>query len=1043
MTQQPPSQSRVRIEDLLETVADAVSALVVFSQEAHENKRTMTNLQTGAKSVKAATDYLTQSADYTISTWRKVGSPEMAEKMVEACKAINQAAQQILDAANELMQDPLRQVAKQSILDAGKNIMKAMVRLLQFNDIYEIVMILRQIEIIRKREAELNDPLFPVEEFGQLLRQLSKMLDKRVVVVHDTKVKNMMQQASGELERFIVPFKENLRSALTDAKTKEQRQTLVAALNETLKKAEEATKLSAKSPFNLSLLDAQWEDVQEEEEDVIASQKGLQDEIEALKKAVAAGDENEVDRAIRGLKRELDDQLDAAEETAKKVADPKLRARLLASVDALRNRLNQMLDRMSAAAREAVKSKEPSMLEPLIRDLLQASSALLEGPARDKMLQHAANLEDLLENLQQAAARGKRQEAVKLAKDARAEMQDAAKLAKILAQSVTDDPFRKNRLETVANQLDQLGNDLVNAAESIAKKGLTPETLAKLRDVINNVKSAAQNLINASTMTTPQEMLENAAAIGKDIKQMKVDAQDPKKNTSKITKGAANIVHRVKPQIVLAKGYAKHQPEDVKKALEEAAKQLQAATQKMVEKSHDIVANPNSEDLKKKLLDALEKLKKANDALIHTATDAPDEELQNLASKIAQDMERLKDAIDKGDVKSAAAALSDLKDDVRRQVYLARLLAEGIDDPELRNRLIKACMALDNDLLEKLLPALRTAMENPKDKLAMKQLDDLLKVITDNSNLILTLAKEMSPEDAMVQNTKVMNKTADRAKQSVFNGNATETADALRKLKDQLLKHRHLAEQVAERAHDQKQAEELKKAVTDLEELFPKIVLAAKDSLNKPGDTSLQAKVAANVEAFQKLSTQTGQWAASIKKDRLAWEESERLRRLKEEEELKHKDEVYQAGYQVEKRVNEIKFDIGEEGTPAQMLAKAATEIAKAMKLLSDIAKTGTKKDLIINARQIANFVAEVSKWANKCADECRDPILVQELRDAAKVATNYSVQLKIICAVKAGSPAEDPTAKKSLILSAQGLAKSVIECVNISQIAKLKKKLR
>jgi hypothetical protein len=77
MTQQSQSQRRVRIEDLLETVADAVSALVIFSQEAHENKRTLTNLQNGAKGVKAATDYLIQSADYTISTWRKVGSPEM------------------------------------------------------------------------------------------------------------------------------------------------------------------------------------------------------------------------------------------------------------------------------------------------------------------------------------------------------------------------------------------------------------------------------------------------------------------------------------------------------------------------------------------------------------------------------------------------------------------------------------------------------------------------------------------------------------------------------------------------------------------------------------------------------------------------------------------------------------------------------------------------------------------------------------------------------------------------------------------------------
>jgi hypothetical protein len=65
--------------------------------------------------------------------------------MSEACEVINQSSQQILDAANELMQDPMRQIAKQNILDAGKNIMRAMVRLLQFNDLYEIVMILRQV----------------------------------------------------------------------------------------------------------------------------------------------------------------------------------------------------------------------------------------------------------------------------------------------------------------------------------------------------------------------------------------------------------------------------------------------------------------------------------------------------------------------------------------------------------------------------------------------------------------------------------------------------------------------------------------------------------------------------------------------------------------------------------------------------------------------------------------------------------------------------------------------------------------------------------
>jgi hypothetical protein len=66
--------------------------------------------------------------------------------------------------------------------------------------------------------------------------------------------------------------------------------------------------------------------------------------------------------------------------------------------------------------------------------------------------------------------------------------------------------------------------------------------------------------------------------------------------------------------------------------------------------------------------------------------------------------------------------LSDLKDSVKKQVYLARLIAGGIDDLELRKKLLDACMALDSGILDGLLPALRSAMEHPEDAAAMVSL---------------------------------------------------------------------------------------------------------------------------------------------------------------------------------------------------------------------------------------------------------------------------------------------------------------------------------
>jgi hypothetical protein len=51
------------------------------------------------------------------------------------------------------------------------------------------------------------------------------------------------------------------------------RESIITALQAALKKAEEATKLSAKSPFDLSLLDSQINRGDFFEEEVIASQR--------------------------------------------------------------------------------------------------------------------------------------------------------------------------------------------------------------------------------------------------------------------------------------------------------------------------------------------------------------------------------------------------------------------------------------------------------------------------------------------------------------------------------------------------------------------------------------------------------------------------------------------------------------------------------------------------------------------------------------------------------------------------------------------------
>lgn len=74
--------------------------------------------------------------------------------MQEAGSLIANATQTIIDSARELSVDFFKQSAKQAILDAGKDILKGTVRLQQFYELYEIVVILRQVSLLQQLEVD-------------------------------------------------------------------------------------------------------------------------------------------------------------------------------------------------------------------------------------------------------------------------------------------------------------------------------------------------------------------------------------------------------------------------------------------------------------------------------------------------------------------------------------------------------------------------------------------------------------------------------------------------------------------------------------------------------------------------------------------------------------------------------------------------------------------------------------------------------------------------------------------------------------------------
>lgn len=231
-----------------------------------------------------------------------------------------------------------------------------------------------------------------------------------------------------------------------------------------------------------------------------------------------------------------------------------------------------------------------------------------------------------------------------------------------------------------------------------------------------------------------------------------------------------------------------------------------------------------------------------------------------------------------------------------------------------------------------------------------------------------------------------------------------------------------------------------------LDDIYKQIVIATKAATTDP---SKKQAVADLVAKFQKVAAQSTEESKKAKasveaeQKRVQAEAAEAARRRKlEEEEMAGKNEIFKAAHKVAQAASSAEGDMPNDGSPTSMLVYTAGKMANVMKLLAELAETTDKAAAINKAREIAALTTELHKYANLAANECSDPKLAQELRNAANVAKNFSIQLKIVCAVKASS-GDDATAQKSLVTCAQSLCKNVVECVDIARVARLKKKMK
>lgn len=121
-------------------------------------------------------------------------------------------------------------------------------------------------------------------------------------------------------------------------------------------------------------------------------------------------------------------------------------------------------------------------------------------------------------------------------------------------------------------------------------------------------------------------------------------------------------------------------------------------------------------------------------------------------------------------------------------------------------------------------------------------------------------------------------------------------------------------------------------------------------------------------------------------------------------------------------------MDLGE-GDPVTILIRAiAAELGK----LADAAKAGKRQDMIMAGKNACLRINELHKLLGTYADRCRDPITKERLLRSMQAMKTFSVQLKILTAVKAASGKnKDADTEEQLVNVAKSLGNALNESVS------------
>jgi len=281
-------------------------------------------------------------------------------------------------------------------------------------------------------------------------------------------------------------------------------------------------------------------------------------------------------------------------------------------------------------------------------------------------------------------------------------------------------------------------------------------------------------------------------------------------------------------------------------------------------------------------------------------------------------------------------------------------------------------------------------------------------------------------------------------------GTDSEYKEAKEKFQNELEQFRYFWSKFDD-LETKKHLENLAKIWKDLQQAMD----ALRKDQNNPDLISAVNKLTADMEdEINRFQTKKQREEEERLKKKL--EEERRLKELEDEERRKQKSfvKIQYLHPDVSAQIHHTAEKLGENAIGKLERYKQVKDdaiiktISEASKMIADLlhrlANASTVEEMIELALKISELCKNIKKFALEAAENCRDPVLAQNLVGSATAVGNMATQLKIICAVKMHQTQAPLAAQLQLVRCAQnlcGFVETTLANAEVTHLAPKKKK--